>query len=111
VTRIDVRSGDAVRPGRALLEVSGRPVIALRGTLPVYRNLKPGTEGDDVTQLQKALADTGHPVAGDPAGLFGPGTKSALTALYRSIGYDPLPAARCPLPRTVRRRWRAPRTR
>ncbi|WP_369392378.1 peptidoglycan-binding protein [Streptomyces sp. CG1] len=92
VTKVNVQAGDTFRPGRPLLEISGRPVIALKGALPVYRDLKPGTEGDDVAQLQKALADTGHPAAGDRIGFFGPGTKAALNALYRSIGYDPLPA-------------------
>ncbi|MFJ2847531.1 peptidoglycan-binding protein [Streptomyces griseofuscus] len=92
MTKLNVRTGDTFRPGRSLLEVSGRPVIALQGTLPVYRDLKPGTEGNDVAQLQKALATTGHPVTGDRTGFFGPGTKSALNTLYHSIGYDPLPA-------------------
>jgi hypothetical protein len=92
VTKINARAGDTFRPGRALLEVSGRPVIILKGTLPVYRDLKPGAEGEDVAQLQQALKNTGHPVAGDRSGFFGAGTKSALTGLYRSIGYDPLPA-------------------
>ncbi|MFG3208010.1 peptidoglycan-binding protein [Streptomyces sp. NPDC048192] len=92
ITKVNVRAGDTFRPGRSLLEVSGRPVIALQGALPVYRDLKPGTEGDDVAQLQKALAGAGHPVSGDRTGFFGPGTKSALNALYRSLGYDPLPA-------------------
>ncbi|WNM33660.1 peptidoglycan-binding protein [Streptomyces sp. Li-HN-5-11] len=93
VTRVNVGTGDTFRPGRALMEVSGRPVIALKGVLPVYRDLKPGAEGKDVAQLQQALKDTGHPVAGDRAGFFGPGTKTALTGLYQSIGYDPLPSA------------------
>lgn len=92
ITKINLRAGDAFRPGRTLLEVSGRPVIALKGTLPVYRDLRPGTEGDDVAQLQHALKSAGHPVLGDRTGFFGPGTKSALTGLYRSVGYDPLPA-------------------
>ncbi|MFF7898420.1 MULTISPECIES: peptidoglycan-binding protein [unclassified Streptomyces] len=92
VTKINVNTGDTFRSGRALMEVSGRPVIALKGTLPVYRDLKPGAEGEDVAQLQQALKDTGHSTNGDREGFFGAGTKSALTSLYRSIGYDPLPA-------------------
>lgn len=75
-----------------LLEVSGRPVFALPGRLPVYRDLKPGATGDDVKQLQKALADLGHGTGSDKAGTFGAGTKTALAAFYKSIGYDPLPA-------------------
>ncbi|MFD9307211.1 peptidoglycan-binding protein [Streptomyces sp. NPDC060048] len=92
VTKVPVRQGDRIDAGKVLLEVSGRPVFALPGSLPVYRDLKPGATGDDVKQLQKALAALGHPVGGDPAGTFGSGTKTALTAFYTSIGYDPLPA-------------------
>lgn len=92
VTAIGVHTGGTVRPGKVLIEVSGRPVIALKGDLPVYRDLKPGDEGKDVTQLQRALKETGNPVGGDREGFFGAGTKTALSKLYRSVGYDPLPA-------------------
>ncbi|MFI6000523.1 peptidoglycan-binding protein [Streptomyces sp. NPDC051366] len=92
VTKVAVRQGDQVEAGKVLLEVSGRPVFALPGRLPVYRDLKPGATGDDVKQLQKALADLGHGTGSDKAGTFGAGTKTALAAFYKSIGYDPLPA-------------------
>ncbi|MFE2327484.1 peptidoglycan-binding protein [Streptomyces sp. NPDC059385] len=92
VTKLAVAAGDTVAAGRVLLEVSGRPVFALEGGLPVYRDLKPGAEGDDVAQLQSALGRTGHGTGSDRRGVFGAGTKSALTAFYASIGYDPLPA-------------------
>ncbi|WP_405786574.1 HlyD family secretion protein [Streptomyces sp. NBC_00029] len=92
VTKVAVAAGDTVAAGRVLLEVSGRPVFALEGGLPVYRDLKPGAEGDDVAQLQHALGRTGHGTGSDRRGVFGAGTKAALTAFYASIGYDPLPA-------------------
>lgn len=92
VTKVAVRQGDQVEAGKVLLEVSGRPVFALPGALPVYRDLKPGATGDDVKQLQKALAGLGHGTGSDKAGTFGAGTKAALGAFYKSIGYDPLPA-------------------
>ncbi|MFD3329850.1 peptidoglycan-binding protein [Streptomyces sp. NPDC058701] len=92
VTKVAVRQGDAVDAGRMLLEVSGRPVFALPGALPVYRDLKPGATGDDVKQLQKALSGLGHGTGSDRTGTFGAGTKAALSSFYRSIGYDPLPA-------------------
>lgn len=92
VTKVAVRQGDRVDAGRMLLEVSGRPVFALPGALPVYRDLKPGATGDDVKQLQKALSGLGHGSGSDRAGTFGAGTKAALSSFYRSIGYDPLPA-------------------
>ncbi|MFZ3499609.1 peptidoglycan-binding protein [Streptomyces sp. 5.8] len=92
VTKVAATAGSPVDAGRVLLEVSGRPVFVLPGKLPVYRDLKPGATGEDVRQLQQALAGRGHPTGGDKAGTFGAGTKTALTAFYRSIGYDALPA-------------------
>lgn len=89
VTKTPLKAGDAVLAGKPLIEVSGRPVIALPGALPVYRDLKPGAEGDDVTQLQRALAGLGHGTAPDPSGTYGPGTKGAVSKLYASLGYDP----------------------
>ncbi|MER5205077.1 peptidoglycan-binding domain-containing protein [Streptomyces sp. NPDC002825] len=92
ITKIPVRPGDTVRAGQVLMEVSGRPVFTLEGTLPVYRDLRPGATGDDVQQLQRALRKLGHETAPDAAGSFGAGTKSALNSLYASLGYDPIPA-------------------
>ncbi|MFC8715911.1 peptidoglycan-binding protein [Kitasatospora sp. NPDC057198] len=93
VTRLPLPAGSPVEQGRLLAEVSGRPVFALQGALPVYRDLKPGVTGDDVAQLQQALAALGHRSGGDRPGVYGAGTKAAVTAFYRSLGYDPLPAA------------------
>ncbi|MFE2166152.1 peptidoglycan-binding protein [Streptomyces sp. NPDC059447] len=92
VTKLPLKAGDPVAAGQLLAEVSGRPVFALRGTLPVYRDLKPGATGDDVAQLQQALRELGHGTGGDAKGVFGAGTKAALAARYKAIGYDPLPA-------------------
>ncbi|MFI1177008.1 peptidoglycan-binding protein [Streptomyces melanogenes] len=89
VTKVGVKPLGAVTPGRMLLEVSGRPVFALRGDVPAYRDLKPGARGDDVKQLQDALKQAGHPVSGDAHGTYGAGTKAAVSALYESMGYEP----------------------
>ncbi|MFD4761438.1 peptidoglycan-binding protein [Streptomyces sp. NPDC058439] len=92
ITKLAVKAQDVLVSGRLLMEVSGRPVFVLQGKLPVYRDLRPGSAGDDVEQLQKALQDLGRPTAPDVRGTFGTGTKSALNSFYASIGYDPLPA-------------------
>jgi peptidoglycan hydrolase-like protein with peptidoglycan-binding domain len=77
-----------VRPGSVLLEVSGRPLIALPGTVPAYRDLRPGDDGTDIGQLQAALRSLGYYHGGDSAGHFGPGTKRAVTRLYAATDYD-----------------------
>ncbi|MEU7292310.1 peptidoglycan-binding protein [Streptomyces exfoliatus] len=92
VTKLPVKPGQAIKAGQVLIEVSGRPVIALRGSLPMYRDLEPGTRGNDVAQLQTALGSLGYRTQGDDRGFFGPWTKAAVTALYADRGYAPLPA-------------------
>ncbi|MGW3326022.1 peptidoglycan-binding protein [Streptomyces virginiae] len=92
VTKLPLKAGDPVTAGRLIAEVSGRPIFTLHGAQPMYRDLKPGSTGDDVAQLQQALRELGHGTGGDAKGVFGAGTKAALTAHYRAIGYEPLPA-------------------
>jgi peptidoglycan hydrolase-like protein with peptidoglycan-binding domain len=88
ITAIRAQPGGAVRAGDVIVEVSGRPMLALPGPVPAYRDLKPGDSGPDVAQLQRALTAVGQPPS-DPPGFFGAGTKSAIAALYRERGYDP----------------------
>jgi len=92
LTRLPSAPSDEVRAGQVLADVSGRPVIALPGATPAYRDLTPGAEGDDVAQLQAALTALGHR-PGDPDGVYGPGTRAAVTALYRAAGYEPQQSA------------------
>ena len=92
ITKAPKPVGTEVKAGQVLVEISGRPVFALKGRVPVYRDLKPGSTGDDVTQLQSALSALGHGVGGDARGTFGSGTKNALTSFYESIGYNPVSA-------------------
>ncbi|MER6312616.1 peptidoglycan-binding domain-containing protein [Streptomyces sp. NPDC001581] len=93
VTKVNVKAGETVAPGKVLVETSGRPVFALQGALPVYRDLKPGATGQDVAQLQQALTALGHRTGADAKGTFGPGTKAAVQAFYATIGYDVVPAS------------------
>ncbi|MEV1289587.1 peptidoglycan-binding domain-containing protein [Micromonospora sp. NPDC049679] len=92
VTAVKVKYGDRVNPGQVLMELSGRPVLALPGGVPSYRDLRPGATGSDVAQLQAALASLGF-VSDDRAGTYGTGTKHAVLGFYRSKGYEPLPAS------------------
>lgn len=81
-------AGSVIDNGTELAEIAGRPVFALRGTMPMYRDLTIGDQGRDVLQLQDGLAAAGYTSA-DAAGVFGASTASALTRFYRAAGYSP----------------------
>ena len=52
--------GLTVRRGKPLFRVDERPVVALYGSLPLYRRLSPGTNGRDVRELERNLAALGY---------------------------------------------------
>lgn len=86
VTKMPVRAGDVVRPGRAVAEVDGQPILLLRGRLPPYRDLHEGDQGPDVSQLQRALESLGYAIF-DAPGYFGPSTSFAVLLFYQHLGY------------------------
>jgi hypothetical protein len=90
VTGLSVKPGDRVAAGSAVAVVSGRPVIALAGKLPAYRDLSPGMVGPDVQQLRLALAGLGLSTTHDRRDWFGPSTQKAVVALYARIGFEPV---------------------
>jgi multidrug efflux pump subunit AcrA (membrane-fusion protein) len=82
--------GAPIREGDVVVEVSERPVIALTGAVPAYRDLLPGSSGVDVLQLEQALERLHHrPGAVD--GTFDSATSAAVRALYHDLGYAPPP--------------------
>ncbi|PDQ34476.1 MAG: hypothetical protein B5766_11145 [Candidatus Lumbricidophila eiseniae] len=87
VTGDPLSVGDEIKNGDVIVQLSGRPVIALRGAFPAYRDLAEGMTGHDVTQLQEALHALGFYDGKDPARTFGPRTTAAVIALYESKGY------------------------
>jgi HlyD family secretion protein len=87
VTRMPVKAGDRVRPGRVITEIDGRPVLLLGGRLPAFRNLHEGDTGPDVRQLQVDLEHAGY-ADFDPPGVFGPSTSLALYLFYAHLGYQ-----------------------
>jgi len=87
VTGVHTSVGATVRAGKVLVEVSGRPVYALAGAFPAYRDLAPGMSGKDVAQLQDALGELGYRDA-DRSGYFGDGTARAVIRFYRDLGYS-----------------------
>jgi hypothetical protein len=90
ITHIGTGVGSSVDSGRVLVEISGRPLIALPGMLPAYRDLKPSDTGRDVVQLQQALT-TLRLLSDPPSGTFDWQTKQAVAALYQQAGY-PVPS-------------------
>ncbi|MER7505181.1 peptidoglycan-binding protein [Nonomuraea pusilla] len=75
-----------LKEGAVLMEVNGRPVFALRGSVPMHRTIAPGAKGDDVRQLQRALRRLGY---GAPVtGVFDRATIAAVTRMYAKKGYE-----------------------
>ena len=88
ITRLPLAPDDEVVEGDVLVEVAGRPVLALEGELPAFRNLIPGLVGPDVRQLETALVRLDY----DPGPVddtYTAATAAAVTALYRDRGYGP----------------------
>ncbi|MFD8635653.1 peptidoglycan-binding protein [Streptomyces sp. NPDC059533] len=81
--------GEAIDQGKALYRVNGKPVVLLKGSVPLYRDLSRGMEGADVEQLNAALVALGY--AGkdelDPTSdYFSRATRRALMELQDAVG-------------------------
>ncbi|NOX30893.1 MAG: hypothetical protein GXP35_12725 [Actinobacteria bacterium] len=81
---------DDINDGSVIMEVAGRPVFVLQGSIPMYRALRPGSQGPDVTQLEQALVRLGY-LNADPDDLWDANTTDAVTAWYEAAGYSPNP--------------------
>ncbi len=89
ITRLTKEASSELVEGDVAIEVAGRPIFVLEGSLPVFRNLIPTLEGPDVEQLERALSRLGH----DPGtidGVFDGDTADAVEQLYRDAGYKPV---------------------
>jgi peptidoglycan hydrolase-like protein with peptidoglycan-binding domain len=85
VTTASVKNA-VLQEGSVAMAVSGRPVIVLQGAQPAYRDLGPGATGEDVAQLEQALARLGiDPGAAD--GVYDGGTEAGVTTLYKRAGW------------------------
>lgn len=74
--------------GDRALEVGDRPVFALAGAVPMYRDLHPGDSGDDVRQLEEALVRLGFS-SGAVDGTYDESTGRAVNAWYKKSGFEP----------------------
>lgn len=84
--------GTTIDAASVVLEVAGRPVIALPGELPAYRTLRVGVSGPDVLQLKQALAALGINPGIVESDVYDAATVAAVDQLYVAAGY-PSPAA------------------
>lgn len=84
VTADGVTAGTSLSSGQVVTWVNDRPVIALRGPFPLFRDIGEGDSGEDVRMVQQALADLGYGI--NPDGSFGSYTASCLKDLYRANG-------------------------
>ncbi|MCL1900626.1 MAG: peptidoglycan-binding protein [Promicromonosporaceae bacterium] len=85
LTSLEVATGEAVSTGGLLYTVDLRPVFAAEGAIPAFRDLASGARGADVTQLQEFLIALGR-FNGEPSGVFGASTNTAVRAWQREVG-------------------------
>jgi hypothetical protein len=79
--------GTPIRDGSLILSASGRPVFVLQGDIPAYRDLVPGTSGNDVRQLEQGLERLRFN-PGPIDGVFDAETSSAVARWYESAGCE-----------------------
>jgi len=77
----------SVDVGDEVYAVSNVPVRVVAGTVPFYRDLVAGAQGDDVHQLQEALRALGH-LSSDATGKFDPATTRAVKAWQKALGEE-----------------------
>lgn len=82
-----VTAGGELKNGDLIGEVSGVPLIALRGAFPLYRDIEDGARGKDVLAVQEALIALGY-LNGSADGVMGPRTARAVTELLQDRGYS-----------------------
>lgn len=82
-------SGAVVGIGQSLYEVDGRPVIAVAGARPFWRDLRQGmTDGPDVMQLEQELTDLGYGAGVTVDDHFTAATAAAVKKWQRALGLE-----------------------
>jgi peptidoglycan hydrolase-like protein with peptidoglycan-binding domain len=78
-------AGTVIAPGGTLYRVDDKPVVLLRGSLPAWRTFEAGmTPGEDVRQLEQALADAGA-FRGKADTTFTSATADAIRAWQKTL--------------------------
>ena len=83
--------GATLDQGDVVLAIDDEPVVLLIGSLPAYRLMEVGTEGEDVRQLQDALQNLGFGTVDGFAvdGVFSDATAVAVVAWQTSANARP----------------------
>ncbi|WP_176611385.1 peptidoglycan-binding protein [Actinomadura sp. WMMB 499] len=82
-------TGKVYKAGHTLYRVNTEPVVYLKGSIPVYRDLEWGDEGRDVRQLNAALVSLGYGSGLDAdSKYFGYATYLALLRLEDARGLE-----------------------
>jgi len=89
VTQLNVHHGSDVTTGSWIMAVAGRPIIALTGSIPAYRDMSMGETGVDIEELQQNLHQLGYGTDPDAVGVFGRGTENAVRQLYQKLDFTP----------------------
>lgn len=92
MTAVWVSTGSVLKAGDRAVEIDGRPMIAVEGSRPLFRDLAAGDEGPDVRWLQAILEAAGY-LSIEPDGRFGSATEAALQAWQEDHGVPELDGA------------------
>jgi hypothetical protein len=86
ITAVWVSDGSVVEAGDLVVEVEGRPMVAVEGSRPLWRDLTLGDRGSDVGILQEILGEAGY-LDVEADGRFGAGTRDALQEWQEDHGF------------------------
>ncbi len=78
---------DVLTEGSKAGDIGGRPVLVLEGEKPMYRDIRPGDRGEDVTALKASLRRLGYESSGGDA--FDRSAERAVSEWMRASGYEP----------------------
>lgn len=86
VSSVAVDDGDTINTGDVIFALDGRAAVAVEGDFSFFRELDVGSDGPDVLQLERILADQGYQV-GIVDQLFTEETRSGLRDWQIANGY------------------------